>query len=49
MTISKNVRNSVCERPRRFEATIKCPVEETGMNSVRPSTIPRRSAWKIFI
>ena len=30
--------------PRRLPATIRWPVDETGRNSVRPSTIPRATA-----
>src|SRR5690349_1607671 len=36
-------------RPIAREARIKCPVLETGRNSVSPSTAPRMPAWKRFI
>jgi len=32
--------------PSRLSARIKCPVDETGRNSVSPSTMPRRPAEK---
>src|SRR5690606_18928099 len=35
--------------PKRVLAKIICPVEETGKNSVMPSTIPKRMASKIVI
>ena len=33
--------------PSRVPVTIRCPVEDTGMNSVRPSTIPITMAIQI--
>ncbi len=45
MAISKDLSVSVCGRRSRFEARIKCAVDDTGRNSVRPSTIPRMTAW----
>src|SRR5262249_4442257 len=44
MAISKLFWNSVCSRPKSRLARIKCPVEEIGRNSVKPSTTPRMMA-----
>jgi hypothetical protein len=33
-------------KPRKCPARIRWPVEETGTNSVSPSTIPRTSAMR---
>src|SRR5687768_814219 len=41
MTIS-NVPADSLSKPSNSAASTRCPVEETGMNSVSPSTIPRR-------
>src|SRR5690349_1362694 len=41
MAISNDFSASVCVRPSSELARIRWPVEETGMNSVRPSTTPR--------
>ena len=37
--------NSVCEICKISEVKTKCPVDEMGKNSVRPSTIERIIAW----
>jgi len=34
---------STC-RPRSFSVMVRCPVEDTGRNSVSPSTMPRMTA-----
>src|SRR5262245_42306539 len=44
MAISKRYWNSICSSPKRRLARIKCPVEEIGRNSVKPSTTPRMIA-----
>src|SRR5580704_17653256 len=45
MTISNDaVAGSSSRRPRRCPARTRWPVEETGRYSVRPSTIPSRTA-----
>ena len=43
ITISKSFAFSPVY-PRSEPATIRCPVDETGRNSVRPSTMPRIAA-----
>jgi hypothetical protein len=32
-------------RSKSFSVTVRCPVLETGRNSVRPSTTPRTPDW----
>jgi hypothetical protein len=47
--MAKRFANSPSKCSQLF-AIIKCPVEETGINSVNPSIIPRMTASKnIFI
>ena len=41
MTTSKALWNVSCGIPNNSEVRIKCPVEEIGKNSVKPSTIPK--------
>ena len=36
-------------KPMIRDATIRCPVDDTGMNSVRPSTTPRTVAFRSSI
>jgi hypothetical protein len=31
--------------PSSFSVTVRCPVEDTGRNSVSPSTMPRMTDW----
>lgn len=42
--ISKDLTKEVCGINNRFETSTRCPVEETGKNSVIPSTIERINA-----
>ena len=46
---TKVLKNSVSGMLKISPATSKCPVEETGKNSVKPSTIPKISVSKKFI
>src|SRR4030095_7970056 len=45
MATVNNLVNSLSVTPNSFSAMIMCPVEETGKNSVRPSTIAIIIDW----
>jgi hypothetical protein len=49
MTIVKSFVKSSLAIPKKEEAIIICPVEETGKNSVIPSITARRIACNVFI
>ncbi len=40
---------SSMDRPSILATMVRCPVEETGRNSVRPSTMPRMIACRIVM
>src|SRR5690606_39357529 len=42
-----NIAHCAASYPNSSEARIRCPVEETGTNSVRPSTMPSRMAVRV--
>jgi hypothetical protein len=46
MQTVKSFINSSVSIPIKEEAIIICPVDETGRNSVRPSTMPRIKALR---
>lgn len=49
ITMVNSLVKSSCAIPKKDEAIIICPVEETGKNSVIPSIMARIMAWMVFI
>ena len=49
MTMVKSLVKSSWAIPKKEEAIIMCPVEETGKNSVIPSIMARTIACNVFI
>src|SRR5215813_9371510 len=45
--IAKVLPNRWSPKPKKCSTRSRCPVDDTGMYSVRPSTMPRQAALKI--